>query len=113
MKTKKRNAGSVAAIDARIRTQQATNIRQMQRTGSVSQANQKKLRTLYAKRYTAAQGKAAFKAAMSKANAGKLRKVTGSTGWMKADAVRFVKKGGQTQVLIRRNKPRKAAKRKK
>ena len=42
-----------------------------------------------------------------------LRKVTGSTGWMKANAVRFVKKRGGTEVYIRRNKPRKKAKGKK
>jgi hypothetical protein len=39
-------------------------------------------------------------------NPGKLKKVTRSSGWLKADAVKFVKKGGKTEVYIRRGKPR-------
>jgi hypothetical protein len=46
-------------------------------------------------------------------NPSKLRRVTGSTGWMQADAVRFVKKNGRTEVYIRRSKPRRKAKGKK
>jgi hypothetical protein len=41
----------------------------------------------------------------------KLRKVTGSTGWLKASAVRFLKEAGKPmQVLIRRAKKRKPKK---
>ena len=45
-------------------------------------------------------------AEMTKSNPPKMRKVSGSTGWLKADAVRFVKKGGRTEVYIRRAKKR-------
>ena len=57
--------------------------------------------------------KAKKQTAAAKKNPGKLRKVNTTTGWLKADAVRFVKKRGRTEVYIRRNKPRKKAKGKK
>jgi hypothetical protein len=37
----------------------------------------------------------------------KMRRVTGSTGWIKANAVRFIKKAGKPiQVLVRRTRKR-------
>lgn len=51
-------------------------------------------------------GRPALLVKRARGNPGKLRKVTGTTGWLKADAVRFVKKGGRTEVYIRRGKPR-------
>jgi hypothetical protein len=37
----------------------------------------------------------------------KLRRVTGSTGWIEASAVRFVKKAGKAVEVYLRKKPRK------
>jgi len=51
-------------------------------------------------------------AEMQKGNPGKFRPIAGSTGWMKATAVRFLKqKGKPMKVLIRRAKPRRKSKR--
>lgn len=36
----------------------------------------------------------------------KLKRVTKSTGWLRADAVRFVKKRGRMEVFIKRGKAR-------
>lgn len=61
------------------------------------------LKWLKKKRLAAAKKKRM--AEMLKGNPGKMRTVKGSTGWMKATAVRFVKKPGKPmQVLIRRKK---------
>lgn len=40
----------------------------------------------------------------TKPNPPKMKRVTKSSGWLKADAVRFVKKGGKIEVYLRRNK---------
>jgi hypothetical protein len=62
-------------------------------------ASQAKLRKLY--------GPAAMLRGKGKGNPAKtLKRVTKSSGWLRADAVRFVKKGGRVEVFIRRNKPR-------
>ena len=45
---------------------------------------------------------------MAKKKTTKSKRVTGSTGWMRADAVRFVKRRGKpVEVQIRRNKKKK------
>lgn len=43
----------------------------------------------------------------AKRNAGTLKKVTKSTGWLKADGVRFVRNKGKIEVYIRRKARRK------
>lgn len=45
-----------------------------------------------------------LRAALSRSNPPKLKRVTKSSGWLKADAVKFVKKGRKVEVYLRRNK---------
>ena len=66
----------------------------------------------YVKRKLAAARKKKRFAEMLKGNPAHFKKLTGSTGWMKATAVKFVKrKGKPMQVLLRRAKPRRSSKR--